>query len=208
MGKKRSMEAPSPLQQNKVTSTLLVGALLFLVALAVSALYELDRSQREAQQRAAREIDSLARVFAEQTRRSLQTVDIMLRSVADAYRDRTLPPLDSREMHQELAGQRDQFSDVAAVFVTDSHGVRLNSSTAYPSPPGSVSGDDLLRALQGRSRVSWVCPYGGTRRTAPACSLPKGTAGIAFYSLVNTRRGRGLRQILLEIRACGTQSNI
>jgi len=28
-------------------------------------------------------------VFAEQTRRSLQTVDIMLRAVADAYRDRT-----------------------------------------------------------------------------------------------------------------------
>src|SRR5450432_3768609 len=128
---KRSTQAPGPLRQLTVTSTLLVGALVFVVALAVSALYELDRSQREAQERAAHEIDALARVFAEQTRRSLQTVDIMLRSLAESYRDRTLPPLDSREIHRELAAQRDQFSDVAAVFVTDSQGVRLNSSTAH-----------------------------------------------------------------------------
>jgi len=30
--------------------------------------------------------------------------------------------------------------------------VRLNSSTAYPSPPASVSGEVLIRALQSRSR--------------------------------------------------------
>src|ERR1700752_3270454 len=103
-----------PIQQPKFTSVLLVAALLSVVALVVSALYELSRSQREAQERAAHEIDALPRVFAEQTRRSLQTVDIMLRSVADAHRDRTLPPLDSRAMHDELAAQRDQFNDVAA----------------------------------------------------------------------------------------------
>jgi signal transduction histidine kinase/ActR/RegA family two-component response regulator len=148
----RPPEVSNPVQRLKFTSTLLVGALLFVVALAASALYELDRSKREAQERAAQEIDALARVFAEQTRRSLQTVDIMLRSVAESYRDRTLPPLDSREMHQELAARRDQFSDVAAIFITDSQGARLSSSTSYPSPPGSVSGDDLIRALQSRSR--------------------------------------------------------
>ena len=119
-----------------------------MVALAISALYELDRSRHEAQQRAAHEIDALARVFAEQTRRSLQTVDIMLRSVADAHRDRTLAPLDSRAMHDELAAQRDQFSDVAAVFITDPYGTRLSSSTAYPAPNGTVADKALVRGLQ------------------------------------------------------------
>jgi signal transduction histidine kinase len=147
---KRSPEASRPLQQLKVTPTLLVGALVFAAALVLSAVYEIDRSQREAQQRAAQEIDALARVFAEQTRRSLQTVDIMLRTVAEAHRDQTLPPLDSLEMHQELAAQRDQFSDVAAIFIVDSKGVRLSSSTSHPPPSGSVSGDDLIRTLRSR----------------------------------------------------------
>ena len=148
----RSPKAADSLQQPKFTSALLVGALLFLVALAISALYELDRSRHEAQQRAAHEIDALARVFAEQTRRSLQTVDIMLRSLAEAHHDKRLPPLDSREMHLELAAQRDQFSDVAAVFVDDAQGARLNSSTSYPPPAGSVPGSALISALQKRSR--------------------------------------------------------
>jgi PAS domain S-box-containing protein len=145
-----SPEPPGLVRPLKLTSALFVSALLFMVALALGALYELDRSKREAQERAAHEIDALARVFAEQTRRSLQTVDIMLRSLAEAYRDRTLPPLDSRQMHEELAAQRDQFSDVGAVFITDANGERLNSSTAFPSPPGSVGGRRLMEALQAR----------------------------------------------------------
>ena len=147
-------EAPGPIQQAKFTSALLGVALLFVGALVASALYELNHSQREAQERAAREIDVLARVFAEQTRRSLQTVDIMLRAVADAYHDGTLPPLDSRAMHEELAAQRDQFSDVGVVFITDANGQRLNSSSAYPSPTGSVAGVDLIQGLLTRARDS------------------------------------------------------
>src|ERR1700754_1719308 len=115
-------ESSGSIQPPKFAAALLGVALLFVVALVASALYELNRSEREAQERAAHEIDALARVFAEQTRRSLQTVDIMMRSVADAYRDRTLPPLDSRAMLEELAAKRDQISDVAAVFITDSNG--------------------------------------------------------------------------------------
>jgi len=141
-----------PVQQPRFTLALLVAALLFVGALGASALYELSRSRREAQERAAHEIDALARVFAEQTRRSLQTVDIMLRGVADAYHDRTLPALNSRAMHEELAAQRDQFSDVVAVFLTDAEGQRLASSTSYPPPPGSVAGNDLIRGLQTRAR--------------------------------------------------------
>ena len=150
----QALEAAGPIRRPKFTSALVVAALLFVVALVASALYELDRSQREAQERAAHEIDSLARVFAEQTRRSLQTVDIMLRSVADAHHDGNLPPLVSRAMHDELAAQRDQFSDVAAVFLMDAQGRRLSTSTVYPPPASSVARDNLIRGLQAGSRDS------------------------------------------------------
>src|SRR5436305_13612169 len=115
-------DSPPPL---KLSSALVVAVLLFIAALGVSADYELDRSRMEAEQRAAREIDALARVFAEQTRRSLQTVDISLRTAAVAYRDGGLPPLDSRHMHEQLAALRDQIADVTALFITDAQGMRL-----------------------------------------------------------------------------------
>ncbi|HEV7914077.1 MAG TPA: ATP-binding protein [Albitalea sp.] len=202
-------EDPGTLQQPKFTVALLVAALLFVAALVASALYELDRSQREAEERAAHEIDALARVFAEQTRRSLQTVDIMLRSVVEAYRDRTLPPLDSRAMHDELAAQRDQFSDVAAVFITDAEGKRLNSSTAYPPPAGSVAGNDLVRGLQAGSHDSayvarsvrgaatgrWVLPLArrlegpGRRFDGVVGALLDASYFDNFYAAVHLERG-------------------
>ncbi|MFI4932785.1 MAG: histidine kinase dimerization/phospho-acceptor domain-containing protein, partial [Burkholderiales bacterium] len=41
---------------------------------------------------------------------------------------------------------------MAAVFVIDSQGQRLSSSTAYPPPVGSLSGNDLIRGLQSGPR--------------------------------------------------------
>jgi signal transduction histidine kinase/CheY-like chemotaxis protein len=148
----RTSQAPGRFPQGRFTVALWVAALVFVAALVASALYELSRSRNEAQERAANEIDVLARVFAEHTRRSLQTVDIMLRSIAGAQRAGTLPPLDSRAMHDELAAQRDQFGDVAAVFVHDAQGDRLNSSTAFPPPTGSVVGGELVAGLQAGPR--------------------------------------------------------
>ncbi|MDB5946109.1 MAG: hypothetical protein JWQ33_1135 [Ramlibacter sp.] len=202
-------EAPGPIQQTKFASALLAAALLFGGALALSALYELNRSQRDAEQRAANEIDALARVFAEQTRRSLQTVDIMLRSVADAHRDGSLPALDSRAMHDELAAQRDQFSDVTAVFITGPQGERLNSSTAYPPPTGSVAGIDLVRGLQAGLRDNafvgqsvrwmtsgrWVVPLArrlegpGRRFDGVVGALLDASYFDNFYAAVHLERG-------------------
>jgi signal transduction histidine kinase/ActR/RegA family two-component response regulator len=183
-----------------------------MIALALSALYELDRSKREAQERAEHEVDALARVFAEQTRRSLQTVDIMLRSLAEAYRDRTLPPLDSRQMHEELAAQRDQFNDVGAVFITDANGERLNSSTAFPSPPGSIGGRALIAALQARPRDQafagesvrrmgtggWVLPL-ARRLEGPGGRLDGAVGALLdaayfdnFYAAVQLERGTSI----------------
>jgi signal transduction histidine kinase/ActR/RegA family two-component response regulator len=201
--------APGATQQPKLTLALLVAALVFVAALAASALYELSRSRNEAQQRAANEIDVLARVFAEQTRRSLQTVDIMLRSIADAHHDGNTPPLDSRAMHDELAAQRDQFSDVTAVFLTDPLGERLNSSTAYPPPPGSVAGSDLIRGLQAGPRDAayvgesvrwltsgrWVVPLArrlegpGRRFDGAVGALLDSSYFDNFYAAVHLERG-------------------
>ena len=209
MGRQRLLATADPVQPPKFTAALLGVALVFVVALVASALYELNRSQREAQERAASEIDALARVFAEQTRRSLQTVDIMLRSVADAHHDGTLPPLDSQAMHHELATQRDQFSDVAAVFVTDGQGRRLSSSSSYPPPSGGVAGADLIHGLQAGPRDNafvgepahrisnnqWVLPVArrlegpGRRFDGVVGALLDASYFDNFYAAVHLERG-------------------
>jgi len=198
-----------PLPPLKLTSALVVGAVLFVVALMVGAVYELNRSRMEAEQRAAREIDALARVFAEQTRRSLQTVDIMLRAGAVAYRDGTFPPLDSRQTHEQLAAQRDQVPDVTALFITDAQGMRLNSSTSFPSARASVAGSTLIRGLQSRphgdayvgesvraiSSGRWVVPL--ARRLEDRNGRMDGVIGALldasyfdkFYGAVHLERG-------------------
>jgi signal transduction histidine kinase/CheY-like chemotaxis protein len=207
--RKQPLPAHSSLQQPRSNAALLLAALLFVGALVASALFELDRSHREAQERAANEIDVLARVFAEQTRRSLQTVDIMLRSVAEAHHDGTLPPLDSLPMHRELASQRDQLSDVTAVFIVDAQGTRLNSSTAYPPPVGTVVGSDVVRALEAGPRDSaylgesvrwfrdgrWVLPVArrlegpGRRFDGAVGALLDAAYFDNFYAAVHLERG-------------------
>jgi hypothetical protein len=198
-----------PLPPLKLTSALVVGAVLFIAALAVSANYEVDSSRMEAEQRAAREIDALARVFAEQARRSLQTVDVLLRAASLAYHDGILPPLDSRQMHEQLAAQRDQVPDVTALFITDAQGMRLNSSTSYPSARASVAGSTLIQGLQTRppgeayvgesvrgvSSGSWLVPL--ARRLEGRDGRMDGVIGALldanyfdkFYAAVHLERG-------------------
>jgi hypothetical protein len=198
-----------PLQQPKFTSALIVAALLFVIALVAGALYELDRSHREAEARAAHEIDALARVFAEQTRRSLQTVDTMLRSVADAHHDGKLPPLASRAMHDELAAQRDQFSDVAAVFLMDAQGPaaeHLDRLSAAGIQRGARQLDPWAASRLARQRIrGGVGALDGDRPLGPACGAPPREIRPAFRRRSGGPAGRQLFRQLLRRRAPGAR---
>jgi PAS domain S-box-containing protein len=127
----------------------IVGAsALFIAAMLASTGHDLWTSRREAERQAEREIVVLARVLAEQTRRSLQTVDVMLREIADAAREGQLPAPGSREMHEVLKDQRGQLTDVSSVFLVGPDGARLATSAEFPAAPLGFADRATFNRLQ------------------------------------------------------------
>jgi PAS domain S-box-containing protein len=127
----------------------LVGAsALFIAAMIASTAHDLFTSHAEAERQAEQEMGVLARVLAEQTRRSLQTVDVMLAEIADAHHAGVLPRGDSAGMHAYLQRQAHQLGDVSTVFVSDAEGRRLASSQAYPVAPSSFGDRPAFQGLK------------------------------------------------------------
>ncbi|WP_280151576.1 ATP-binding protein [Piscinibacter sp. XHJ-5] len=127
-------------RQGEVRRRWIIGAMaLFITAMIVSAAHDLWTSRREAERQAEQEIVVLARVLAEQTRRSLQTVDVMLREIADAHRADQLPAVGSRPMDDYLEVQRSQERDVLSVFLAGPDGRRLAGSGDAADTPDSLA---------------------------------------------------------------------
>ena len=100
------MTAPTD-RQGVLRRRWIIGAsTLFIAAMVASAAHDLWTSRNEAERQAEQEIVVLARVIAEQTRRSLQAVDVTLREIADAHRANQLPALGSPEIDDYLELQR------------------------------------------------------------------------------------------------------
>ena len=133
------MTAPPTDRQRQLRRRWIIGAsALFIAAMIASTAHDLWTSRRETQRQAEQEIVVLARVLAEQARRSLQTVDVMLREIADAHRAGRLPPAGSREMKDYLERERSQLGDISSVFLADAQGRYLAGSTDVPATPDKV----------------------------------------------------------------------
>src|SRR5690349_18909643 len=96
---------------------ILLASALFIAAMVASTAHGLWTSHLEAQRQAEQEIVVLARVLAEQTRRSLQTVDLVLREIADAQRAGQWPGIGNPGVQDALDDQRNQLGDVAALVL-------------------------------------------------------------------------------------------
>ena len=75
---------------------------LFIAAIAALAVWDVVRGYRAAADDTDRELETQSRVIAEQTARSLQAVDVVLRHVAAEYKRGRLARLSSEELHQYL----------------------------------------------------------------------------------------------------------
>ncbi|AMO22681.1 hypothetical protein UC35_07045 [Ramlibacter tataouinensis] len=75
---------------------------LFIAAIAAMAVWDVVRGYHVAAEDTDRELETQARVIAEQTARSLQAVDVVLRHVATEYKRGRLARLSPDELHHYL----------------------------------------------------------------------------------------------------------
>jgi PAS domain S-box-containing protein len=118
---------------------------IFIAAITALAAYDIVRSHRSSALDTARELDTDSRVVAEQTARSLQAVDLVLRHIA-AQRH-TSPRAD---LHLFLREQLIGLVQVEELMLFDAQGKLVASSRAaeLPEPRPDVSNDPLFSTLR------------------------------------------------------------
>src|SRR6476619_2017164 len=75
---------------------------LFIAVIAAMAVWDVVRGYRVAAEDTDRELETQARVIAEQTARSVQAVDVVLRHVAAEYKRGRLDRLSPDDLHHYL----------------------------------------------------------------------------------------------------------
>jgi signal transduction histidine kinase/ActR/RegA family two-component response regulator len=140
------MAAPPPDRQSQVRRRWIGGAsALFIAAMIASTGHDLWTSRAEARRQAEQEVVVLGRVLAEQTRRSLEAVDVTLREIADAQRAGHLPPAGSAELNDYLERERSELTDISSVILLGADGIQLGRSSGTPA---GAQGADLRPGFQ------------------------------------------------------------
>jgi len=132
--------------------TWIVACGLLLAALAVAIGVAVWDLRQVVLAEAVSNTENLAIVLAEQTSRSVQSVDIVLREVQDrvAALDVTTPAefrdvLRKREMHDFLRGRLERLPQADAIALFGADGIRVNSSFEWPAENTDISGRDYAR---------------------------------------------------------------
>jgi signal transduction histidine kinase len=193
-----------------------IAVTLILVAGAVSLILD-----RRAHELAAAEKDaaSLALALGEQTSRTFQAVDIVLRHVAETVRveGATSPAaltvfMGTPAVHDMLSTQIVGLGQLDAVSIADSDGRLVNGSRTWPSPPINVADRDYFVALRDtpsletfisvpvQTRIAGIWTIFVARRLAAPDGSFLGLAVGAirldyfedFYRAVSDAEGRGV----------------
>jgi len=122
---------------------------LFIVAIAALAAYDIYRNYHVAAADTARELDTQARVLAEQTARSLQAVDLVLRHVAEQRRQGPLAVQQQGDLHAYLKNQAVGVVQSEGLLLFDANGKLVASSerAELPDPPPDVSNDRPAQSI-------------------------------------------------------------
>ena len=125
------------------------GGLLILVIVGLAA-YDIYRSYRITVSNTARELETQARIIAEQTSRTIQAVDVVLRNLQEQSRRGALATMTDRELHAYLRDQAIGLVQVDGLVVARPSGLVRATSLAYPLPRTtlSVAGYPVFEALR------------------------------------------------------------
>ncbi|MGE5339385.1 MAG: PAS domain-containing protein [Gemmatimonadota bacterium] len=150
-----------------------IGALLIAVIVAMAA-FDIVRGYRSAVDDTGRELETQARIVAEQAARSVQAIDVVLRHIASEYRRGRLARLDAEELHAYLVEQSVGLVQIDGLAMHDAHGDALAMSWLPPHTPVNVAqlpgfqklrddpkaGLEIGAAARSPSDGMWVIPIG------------------------------------------------
>src|SRR5262245_24065171 len=103
---------------------------LFIAAIAAMAVWDIVRGYRVAAEDANRELETQARVIAEQTARTLQAADVVLRHVAAEYKRGRLARLSPGDLHHYLRELSVGLKQIDGFGLYDANGIAVALSWA------------------------------------------------------------------------------
>ena len=118
----------------------------FIAAVIATAVYDIVQGYRATVASTTRELDTQARIIAEQAARSLQAVDLVLRNLAQQFQQGTLPAPGSSRLREYLQDQAVGLVQIDGLVVVDAQGAVV--ATSYASPE-----------IEGRLNVANRTPY-------------------------------------------------
>ena len=132
--------------------------LFFIAAMAGLSAYDIARSQREAVAEIGRDLQSQARVTAEQTARSLQAVDVVLRNVVEENRSTDLRSQPAEQLHGYLKNQALGLVQAEGLALFDAGADRYASSMVarLPLPLVNFGADPVYQRLRAAPRSTPV----------------------------------------------------
>lgn len=159
-----------------------IGAALIGV-IVIMAVTDIVRGYRRSVAETGRELETQARILAEQTARSVQAADVVLRHIAEQFQKGALSKLSAEELHNYLREQAVGLVQADGLAMHNADGTVRAISWLHPAPDSvanvstlaafrAVRDDPNIQVLVGdalRSRVDgqWFFPIGRRLETAP-----------------------------------------
>jgi PAS domain S-box-containing protein len=125
------------------------GALLIGVIIAFAA-FDIVGGYRDAVAQTGRELDTQARIIAEQTARSVQAVDVVLRHIQDQVRLGTVEQMNPAEQYAYLREQSVGLVQITGLFLVGRDGIPTANSLGFPLSDArpDLSGSASFRAAR------------------------------------------------------------
>jgi PAS domain S-box-containing protein len=124
-----------------------IGGLLIAV-IVVMAASDIVRSYRMAVDETGRELETQARIIAEQTARSVQAVDVVLRHIATEFGRGRLTKLSAAELHAYLNEQAVGLVQIDGFALHDARGDAVAISWLPPGTDVSIANFEAFRAVR------------------------------------------------------------
>jgi hypothetical protein len=170
---------------------------LFIAAIVALAAYDIVESYQTTVRNTGRELDAQARLIAEQTARSLQAVDVVLRHLAQQHQQGAFDAMSDHELHLYLREQAVGLVQIEGVGIIGPNGTPRALSMAHPPPVPNLNVANLgiFKALKAGHSGLYIDDV--VRRVQDPGGVPLVPAAhpdarLAARSLARAQR-RGLR---------------